>query len=131
MAFHILQSCDKRYITPSSKVMQHQISLSIPNNQLENILNYLEMLKQIRDNLEIISSNRIGISLEDYRNKVSSDWWLYGENIIINNVADEIVYVGCSSELYNETKKINKEYFDLNSFSMIKKKTTVDLCPIK
>ena len=130
MAFHILQTCDKRYITLSSKVMQHQISLSLPKNQLENILNYLEMLKQIRDSLEIMSSKRINISLEEYRIKITSDWWLYGENILLNNVADEIVFVGCHKELFNETFTKSVQYFDLTKFDVVKKEISYDSCPL-
>lgn len=130
MAFHILQSCDKRYITQSSTVMQHQISLGIPNSQLENIISYLEMIKQMRDILELSTAKRINITIEDYRAKIITDWWLYGENIIKNNVADEIVYIGCEKELYNLTQVVTYKEFSLDKFDYIEKSKTIDLCPI-
>tara|TARA_B110000971_G_C19662959_1_gene343167 strand:- start:214 stop:489 length:276 start_codon:yes stop_codon:yes gene_type:complete len=41
MAFHLLQNCNNRYITSSSQVMQHQISLGIKKSNYGVIKKYL------------------------------------------------------------------------------------------
>jgi hypothetical protein len=130
MAFHLLQNCNYRYVTQSSKVMQHQISLGLNRNSFGVIKNYLEMVTQMSNNLEKISSNRINISINFFRQKIINEWWIYGSNIIDENIADEIVIIGCSNELYKTKKTIYQEQFDLNTFNIIKKKVVVDECPL-
>jgi ATP-dependent protease ClpP protease subunit len=133
MAFQILQSCDKRYITPSATVMQHQMSVSELGGQFENLLNYLTMIKQMSNDLDTIAAKRIGISYTDYKLKTSTDWWLYGEEIIRNNVADEIVYVGCGKKLYETFNYKEKVDFDVTPdgyLELKKTKSTIDLCPL-
>ena len=132
MAFQILQSCDKRYITPSAKVMQHQMSLSEIDGQFDNLMNYLTMIQQMSNKLDKVAAERIGISYDDYKKKVATDWWLFGEEIIRANVADEIVYIGCSPNLYSSYK--SKDELELiisaNGFFTKISKSNVDLCPL-
>lgn len=133
MAFQILQSCDKRYITPSAKVMQHQMSLSEIDGQFDNLMNYLTMVQQMSNKLDQISAKRIGLPYDEYKKKVSTDWWLFGEEIIKANVADEIVYVGCSPSLYSSYK--SKDDFELiispdGHLDLKKSEAKIDLCPL-
>ncbi len=96
MAFYIFQNCNQRLIIPSSKVMQHQITIH-NNGQLANINSYIEMISRISHRMNTFCSKRIGISLDEFSKRVMTDWWLYGEDIITNNVADKIVLVGCNN----------------------------------
>jgi ATP-dependent Clp protease protease subunit len=133
MAFQILQSCDKRYITPSATVMQHQMSVSELGGQFDNLLNYLTMIKQMANDLDLKAAKRIGISYADYKLKTSTDWWLYGEDIVQNNVADEIVYVGCGKKLYETFNYKETVEFDISQDGDIefkKTETKNDLCPL-
>jgi len=133
MAFQILQSCDKRYITSSSKVMQHQMSLGNIDGPFDNIMNYINMIQQMSNDMDKKVSDRIGLSFEEYKRKTSTDWWLYGEDIIKANVADEIVYIGCSPKLYNDYQiKENTELF-FDQYGELNYKTTKvkkDICPL-
>jgi hypothetical protein len=110
--------------------MQHQISLGIKRSNYGVIKNYLEMIEQISNNLEEISAARINIDIDEYKNKIVNEWWMYGINIISYNIADEIVIVGCSNELYKTSKTIYEDEFNFNTliFSKIKKK--IDECPL-
>ena len=114
MAFNIFQNCDTRYITSSSKVMQHQVQLYEVNGPLDNVYNYIKMIKTISDRLHLFCSKRIGMELNEYIRKINTDWWLTGEEIISNNVADKVAIVGCDntdSVIGGETlllKKSNK-----------------------
>lgn len=96
MAFYIFQNCNRRLIIPSTKVMQHQITIQ-NSGQLANIHSYIEMIQRISHRMNIFCSERIGIPLEEFNKRVMSDWWLYGEDIITNGVADEMVLVGCNT----------------------------------
>lgn len=133
MAFQILQSCDKRYVTPSAKVMQHQMSVNDLEGQFDNLMNYLNMVQQMSNKLDKASAERIGLSYDEYKKKVSTDWWLFGEEIVKANVADEIVYVGCSPELYSSYK--SKDNIELvisqdGHLDLKKSETKIDLCPL-
>jgi len=98
MAFYIFQYCDYRYITQSAKMMQHQISIA-SNGPLVNNDNYIKMVKDISIKINTLCASRIKMSLNDFIGKINTDWWVYGQDIIDNNVADKIVLVGCSVEL--------------------------------
>ncbi len=96
MAYYIFQNCNQRLIIPSSKVMQHQMTI-YNDGQLTNIENYIAMITKISQRLNIFCAKRIGIPLEKFNKLVSTDWWLYGQDIVDNNVADKMVLVGCNS----------------------------------
>ena len=95
MAFYIFQNCNLRYILPSSKVMQHQISV-YHTGELANVNNYIELIKKISKRINMFCAKRIGMEYNDFINKVLSDWWLEGDDIIKYGVADEMVLIGCN-----------------------------------
>jgi ATP-dependent Clp protease protease subunit len=133
MAFIILQNCSNRYVMSSSTLMQHQMSLGGLKGPLNNLMNYLEMIQSISNELDIIVSNRLGLSLEDYRNKIKTDWWLTGNSAIIQGVADEIVIVGCDPELYDIQSVKEDLILDINSkgnLGIKKIEKTTYLCPL-
>lgn len=111
MAFAILQSCNKRYLLPYGKLMQHQISLGIMN-ELAKIESYLVFINQMENELLKIQSDKIGISSDDLKNKTYNEWWLFGDNAINENCADEIVQVECTKELTKKTYTINDGMYD-------------------
>ena len=133
MAFVILQNCSNRYVMSSSTLMQHQISLSNLQGPLNNLMNYLEMIHSISNELDITVSKRLGLSLDDYRNKIKNDWWLTGNTAVSNKVADEMVIVGCDPELYDIYSIHEDIVLDIDSkgnleINKVEKKK--DLCPL-
>jgi len=100
MAFHIFQHCTKRYVTSTSTLMQHQMSLGIHGNY-ENIKSYLEMIDDINNEFIKHSAIRMKMSPSYFKHKIMNDWWFYGKTAIKHNVADKIVTVGCDKSLYN------------------------------
>lgn len=133
MAFVIFQNCSNRYVITSSTLMQHQMSLSNLKGPLNNLMNYLEMIHSISNELDINICKRLGLSLEDYRNKIKNDWWLTGNTALLNKVADEIVIVGCDPELYNINYVKEDLIFDIDSsgnFGIKKVEKNKDLCPL-
>ena len=118
MAFHIFQYCDLRLVHNFSKLMQHQLSLQI-SDSIENLNNYIEMINKLNTNLIQIESKRLKLSEDDYRKKISSDWWLYGNDIINKNCADFMIGgIGCEKELVVAKKILpNSDLKDLRLIS--------------
>ena len=102
MGFAILQSCDKRYITPLATLMQHQISYGIMDEKAK-VENYVEYIKQVGDHLTLLQSKKIGISKREFERRTYNDWWMFGEKAVQENCADELSKVVCTSKLTNTT----------------------------
>ena len=81
-------------------MMQHQMSFKNLDGNIENLNNYVKISNKLYDKLIEDASKRIGISVDIYRAKIMNDWFLYGEEIVKNNVADAMISsVGCSKKL--------------------------------
>ena len=102
MGFVILQSCDKRYVTPLATLMQHQISYGIMDEKAK-VENYVEYIKQVGDHLTLLQSKKIGISKREFERRTYNDWWMFGEKAVQENCADELSKVVCTSKLTNTT----------------------------
>ena len=48
-----------------------------------------------------MQSKRIHMHPQTFTNKINNEWWLFGGNIIFENVADEMVYASCNNGLTN------------------------------
>jgi len=101
MGFIILQACDNRYITNYASVMQHQISFKI-GNEKKKVENYIDYINQIEERLIDLQIKKIGIHKSKFLKYVNDEWWVMGENILKENIADEIVNVNCTSKLTNQ-----------------------------
>jgi len=106
MGFVILQSCNQRYITHMGTLMQHQMSYGIADEKAK-VESYVDFIKQIGDYLITMQANKIGISSIEMRDKTYNDWWLFGENAVVANCADELAIVKCSSKLTNKTYTVD------------------------
>ena len=98
MAFYIMQRCDKRLVTQGANMMQHQISV-VNTGQHSNLESHLGMIRRKANRIYQACADRIGIPLKTFIHRTTSDWWLYGEEIVQQNVADGLAIVGCSPEL--------------------------------
>lgn len=94
MGFYIFQNCNNRLVTPSGKLMQHQISLNNNRIPLDNLDSYIKMVRKISRNINQFCANRINITVEDFEKRVNNDWWLYGQDAIKENAADGMTLVG-------------------------------------
>ncbi len=106
MGFVILQSCDKRYVTPLATLMQHQMSYGIANEKAK-VESYVEFIKQIGDELAEMQAKKIGMSKKRFNEKTYNDWWSFGKTALKNKCADEMVDVKCSRRLTNATYEID------------------------
>jgi ATP-dependent Clp protease, protease subunit len=128
MAFAIFQECDNRYVTPTSIIMQHQMSVGL-QDQYENLKNRIHLLDAINQQAITRQSARIGLSIEEFKKKVVSDWWLYGEESVKENASDKVVYVGCSHELLKGTYEETVEFLG-TTFKIVFSKCPLARAPI-
>lgn len=101
MGFVIMQACNKRYITPYGRIMQHQMSYGIQNEKAK-VESYVDFVDQVENELTEMQASRIGISNEKFIENTYNDWWLVGKKAIIENCADQLAEVTCSVKLTNE-----------------------------
>jgi ATP-dependent protease ClpP protease subunit len=111
MGFAILQSCKRRYIVPFGKIMQHQISFGISNEKAK-VESYITYINQMEEMLLSIQSVKIGISALELKERTYNEWWMFGENAVIQNCADKIVQVECSPELTRANFTVVGKYYD-------------------
>ena len=112
MAFVIFQYCSHRYILYSSTLMQHQMYLGI-KGKLQEINSRMSYLNILETKLNQEQALRLNMSLPDFTQIIQNDWWLYGDSIIYNKAADEIVSFFCSFENYEETILVNTLFGDV------------------
>lgn len=108
MGFVILQSCNKRYIRPYGKLMQHQISYGIANEKAK-VESYVNFVDQMNEVLVSMQADKIKMSNQIFKEKTYNEWWMFGDYAIENNCADEVVHVSCNDKLtkQNETQDYN------------------------
>lgn len=110
MGFIIMQSCSRRYVMFDSIGMQHQMSLGLKGN-IENFKTYFSLIERVNDKLIDMEIKRINITKADYLSKILSDWWLYGDENVVSNVADELVHTKCSPNVVSEKVKKQETIF--------------------
>jgi ATP-dependent protease ClpP protease subunit len=98
MGFVILQACDVRLGSPSSILMQHQMSVNI-NMNLYNLNNYIKMVQDINIYLDKMQAERIGMDYYEFINKVNNDWWVSGVSAIKDNVLDDYALIECDANI--------------------------------
>ena len=102
MGFVILQSCNRRYITPLGTLMQHQMSYGISDEKAK-VESYVEYIRQMGDHLTELQSKKIGITKREFERRTYNDWWLFGKNAVDNNCVDDVSKVTCTTKLTNAT----------------------------
>lgn len=104
MGFVIFQYCDNRYVMPSSVLMQHQMSLGI-EGPLKNVNSYMDFINVMDLEIENYQSKRLNMTLDDFKNKVDHDWWMFGSSAVNHKAADKMVSVLCDFKVdYYEEK---------------------------
>lgn len=127
MAFVILQGCKERYITETATVMQHQMSYG-RQGDLYPMTNYLNMLHSIETYLNRMQAMRIGLTDEEFRILVTTEWWLFGPDVVVKNVADGIMEVECTKGSAEQTRTTERTKMTL--FGPVKVRATYSQCPL-
>jgi len=111
MAFIILQSCNTRYGLIYSSYMQHQMSINSGKVQYETLKNLMEYHDAMVDYTDNLQTTKIGMSINDFKQKYISDWYLFGPMAKTYNIVDDIVTVQCTNDLANKKYNIIKNNF--------------------
>jgi ATP-dependent protease ClpP protease subunit len=98
MGFVIFQSCSNRYVTRHATLMQHQMSLSDVKGKIRDLNTYVKFVNSMEDEINQNQADRIGLTLEEFNEKIRDDWWLTSKQSILAKVADEMVNIKCVFE---------------------------------
>lgn len=122
MGFIIFQSCEKRYIMPHTRLMQHQLSYGIRDEKLK-IDNYVRFIDSMESQLVEDQAERIGLDVDDFYERTINEWWIYGKNILKENCADRMVNVECSVTLtrQNYTEEVGSYIYTYSKCPLIDK----------
>ena len=112
MAFVVFQYCSARYILYSSTLMQHQMALGV-KGKLYDINSRMSYLNSLEIKINQDQATRLQLSLADFTRLIQNDWWLYSEDILVNNAADKIVSIFCSFDNYDETITTTTPFGDI------------------
>jgi ATP-dependent Clp protease protease subunit len=104
MAFGIMQACPHRYCHQGSVLMQHQMSGGL-RGPLKNMKSLMNLLDELESDMTTRQAERLNMTEEDFVSKVDHDWWMFGQNIINNNAADELINIVCEHALLEKTVK--------------------------
>jgi ATP-dependent Clp protease protease subunit len=113
MGFVIFQSCTTRYVLTYSSLMQHQMSLRGVSGKLQELNSYMSHINYIENELNNMQASRINMSLDDFENKISNDWWLTSVESVEQNVSDEIVSIKCMFPKEKEIVELNTIFGDI------------------
>lgn len=112
MSYQTVQNLGKRYILPSGILMSHRAQISGLGGELGGDLDeIIKLLKTNVQELEIIASKRVGVSLEEYRNQIRDELWMTAEEAVKRNHADEVVVVKCNADLMGTRVEVIRTFF--------------------
>lgn len=112
MGFMTVQSLGTRYITNNGVLMSHRAALGGLAGQISGELeSRLAMIKRLVTYLEVISSNRMKMKLEDYKQMIVNEYWVHGFDAIGQNAADEKVGLLCGKSMMGTTTETVKTFF--------------------
>ena len=96
MAFALVQSiCDVRVISPTSVLMQHQMAFGT-FGQIERISSLVKMVRDLETYLNFVQAKRLGLKVNEFKSKITNDWFLVGSDAIKHKAADAFGYWVCS-----------------------------------
>lgn len=128
MGFVIFQSCSNRYVTRHASLMQHQMSLSDVEGKIRDLNSYVKFVNSMEDEINQNQADRIGISLEQFNEKIRDDWWLTAKQSVSEKVADEIVNIKC---VFENTEQVTTIMTILGKLNIIYMKCPLVTSPIK
>lgn len=123
MGFQIVQNMDERMITPSGVLMSHRAKGGFEGEiggELDVQLNAARRQIQFLDQ---IAADRMGMTLEKYRELIRDEYWLHGFESVEDRGADKLILARCGKDM---TGTEDKE-FDVLFFKI---KATFSKCPL-
>lgn len=101
-----------RFITQNGTLMFHRARGGFRGQFNDGeVEQQLAFWKSVVTSMEQENANRMGISLEDYKQKVVNEWWIYGKDAVNQNAADKVVSLKCSKELIEAEEVVPVQLF--------------------
>ena len=94
IAFDIFQSCNKKYITNKTKMMQHDLIVKFNGTitEFEEMYDFLDIFKELNNYLVKTIMKRSNLTQSEYNKLIKNEWSINGhEEIMKYNLADEII----------------------------------------
>ena len=113
MGFVIFQSCNKRYVTRYATLMQHQMSMQGISGKIYDINSYVVFTNAMEQELNIMQAEKIGMPINEFTGKITSDWWLTSKQAVVNGVADAVANIKCLVDNISETVTISHMFGDI------------------
>lgn len=113
MGFVLTQMCPNRVVMPSSILMQHQIAFGL-EGPMHNVRSYLGSIVDWDNDMDQVQADRLGLTLEEFQDKVHDDWWLFGRRAVAAGAADVLANVYCDFEPGVEKFTINTLFGPIN-----------------
>ncbi len=127
MAHIIFESCPVRLVTDSSITMQHNMQAGT-QGKIETMRRFVEMLADTELQMDTMEATRIGIPLAKFQLLVKDEWWVYGAKNITLGIADKVVNVKCTKDLYSTTTLSSVDVQTM--FGALSIKIKVNGCPL-
>ena len=115
MSFVILQACHDRLVFNSSIIMQHVPSMGA-RGEYPNFKAFVGLLDRVTEQTDRAQAKRMGISVEEFRNRIANDYWLFGGDAVKAKAADSVTLAQCSADLIEKrvSQNINLLFFSIN-----------------
>lgn len=91
MGFVLLQACQVRKIEKYGSIMMHDMQMAFNHIEFSKLQSYLNFLSKIYEDLLLMQIKKIGISRENFLNKIRSDWWMDAKDALVHHCVDEII----------------------------------------
>jgi ATP-dependent protease ClpP protease subunit len=97
MAFMIFEYGKKRYATDRTILMAHPAAAGA-QGRVDNMMNFVGLLQRYTGKLEHDVATRMGLSFEQYKNKVVNEYWVDSEDGLKDNVVDELISINVNQD---------------------------------
>lgn len=108
MGFQIVQNSDRRFITENGTLMSHRASGGLEGQFDGEIETNYRRVKRKVDYMDLIASQRMGMSITDYKAMIKDEYWVSGFDSVQEKAADEKVNLRCGKSL-NKTEQVSLE----------------------
>lgn len=105
MAFSIYQACPVRLATPMGILMQHRMGLGMQGNP-DELTSRASAGSGLEHVLNLSDATRLQLTLKDFEEKIRYEYWIIGEEAILNaKAADGIVNVKRPKKVKEDKKQ--------------------------
>lgn len=99
MGFQIAQNLGERLVVENGILMSHRAAGGFRGQFPGELDTQFNFWKGITKRLDVVASNRMDMSLEEYRSLIHDEYWVEGKQAVEDGAADRLVSVTCDKTL--------------------------------